>query len=265
MIGRTYSVLQHLSIDIVFGAVILLHFFSQSYGITVGWPAYGLLGAAIWLIYTLDHLRDSKAAVSGKRERYAFHARNEKRLKIAIVFVLGFAGLSLLFVQRSVLIGGSVLVVLSAFYVTFQSTFAKYGLKEAYISIVYTLGILVAPIVLTQSFDWFSFGLLWILSFLNLVIFSWFECEEDEKDSFASIATTLGSAKLRKLILVIISIGFALGFLSIVERLMFSIYLIMVLIVFTFLVFKPKWAKQNNRYRTIGDAVFLLPILFEFL
>ncbi len=265
MIGRIYNVLQHLSIDIVFGAVILLHFFSKIYEVSVGWPAYVLLGSSIWLIYTIDHLRDSKVAVSGKRERYVFHARNEQSLKLAIVIVLILSGVCLFFVHQAVLVGGAILVAFSILYAFFQSTFAKLGLKEVYISIVYTLGILVAPIAISQSFDVYSFFLLWILTFLNLIIFSWFEYNDDLIDSFASLATKLGTVKLTRLILVITSIGFALGFLSIGEKSSYSIYLLMVLVVFTLLVFNPTWAKQKSRYRTIGDAVFLLPILFEFL
>ncbi len=265
MIFRIYSVFQHLSIDIVFGAVILLHFFSKLYEVSVGWPAYLLLGSSIWLIYTIDHLRDSKAALSGTRERYVFHARNERWLKLVIVIVLIIAGVCLFFVNRSILIGGSVLVLFSILYVVFQSKFAKYGLKETYISIVYTLGILVAPIAVSRSFDSYSFFLLWILTFLNLIIFSWFEYEEDVNDSFASIATRLGSDKLTKLVVGISSIGFALGFLSISEKMIYSFYLIIVLCVFILLVFNPSWAKRKSRYRTIGDAVFLLPILFELL
>ncbi len=265
MIGRTYSVLQHLSIDIVFGAVILLHFFSKLYEVSIGWSAYVLLGSSIWLIYTIDHLRDAKTAVSGKRERYVFHATNERWLKLIAVIVLILAGTCLLFVQKSIMIGGSILVAFSTLYVVFQSSFAKLGLKELYISIVYTLGILVAPIALSRSFDSYSFFLLWILTYLNLIIFSWFERDDDVSDSFASIATKWGSDKLIKLILVISSLGFALGLLSISEKGIYSIYLIIILIIFILLVFNPAWAKQKSRYRTIGDAVFLLPILFELL
>ncbi len=265
MLVRLYRVLQHLSIDIVFGAVILLHFFSKTYNVSVAWPAYILLGTSIWLIYTIDHLKDSKAAESGKRERYIFHRKNESSLKYVVIVVLVLAGVTLFFVPRSILIGGLVLVLFCFMYVLFQSKLARFGLKEIYISIVYTLGILVAPISLSHSFDVFSFVLLLTISFLNLIIFSWFEYKEDQADSFSSIATLLGHERLFRLILTVLAIGFAIGFLSIKESTLYSLYLIIVLVVFTLLSFNPSWSGKRDRYRTIGDAVFLLPIFSELL
>lgn len=265
MILRSYRLLQHLSIDIVFGAVILLHFFSKIYNVSVSWPAYVLLGSSIWLIYTLDHLRDSKLAVLGTRERYAFHARNQKALKTMMIIVTVLSTICLFFVSTAIIVSGGILAGFCLIYVLGQSVIAKKGLKELYVAVVYTFGILLVPISLTQQFDLYSFLILLILSFLNLAIFSWFEFTEDKQDSFQSIATQLGQKRSLKLIFGILSVGFAIGFAAINTNSVYPLYMIFVLSIFTLLIFKENWARQKNRYRTIGDAVFILPILFEFL
>ncbi|MEP5611822.1 MAG: hypothetical protein ABJP45_06205 [Cyclobacteriaceae bacterium] len=265
MIRRAYRLLQHLSIDIVFGAVILLHFFSKIYGTSPSWQTSTLLGCSIWLIYTFDHLRDSRSAKLGNRERYTFHSRNQKALRIGMMVVFCLALTTLFFVPRQLILGGSILVVFSLVYVLFQTTFSRLGMKEAYIAIIYTLGVLLSPIVATQNFDGYSFIVLLILSFLNLIIFSWFEFEEDEADSFTSIATQMGKSNLFKLILAISSIGFAIAILSFDRFPMYAAYMLIVLVIFVLLVFNDQWAMQKSRYRKIGDAVFLLPILLEIL
>ncbi|MEP1095014.1 MAG: hypothetical protein ABJG78_07875 [Cyclobacteriaceae bacterium] len=265
MILRAYRLLQHLSIDIVFGAVILLHFFSKIYNTSPDWPTYVLLGCSIWLIYTFDHLRDSKSAKVGSRERYMFHFRNRKALQVGMIAVLCLALTCLLFVPFILIVGGSILAAFCLLYVASQSRLSRWGMKEAYIAVIYTLGVLLSPICATLNFDVYSFFVLLILTFLNLIIFSWFEFEEDRKDSFTSIATQMGKAKLFKFILTVSSIGFALGILSLNSFPTYASYLVLVLLIFVFLVFNSEWAKLEGRYRTIGDAVFLFPILLELL
>ena len=265
MTFRVYRLLQHLSIDIVFGAVILLHFFSKAYNVSINWSAYCLLGSSIWLIYTIDHLRDSKSAESGTRERYVFHSRYRSQLKATVIIVTFLSLICLYFVPIEIIVSGGILGGFCIVYVLFQASIAKKGLKEFYIAIVYTFGILLVPISLTRQFDLHTFFILLILSFLNLVIFSWFEIDEDKEDSFRSIATQLGRDKSSKLILSILSVGFALGVTAIASNSIYTYYLIGVLVIFSLLVFQRNWAKQRDRYRTIGDAVFLLPILFELL
>jgi len=265
MILRSYRLLQHLSIDIVFGAVILLHFFCEIYDVSVAWPAYVLLGSSIWLIYTFDHLRDSKLAKVGSRERYMFHSRNQKVLQIGMIVVLCLALLCLFFVPIRLIVGGSILAAFCLLYVVCQSVLSRWGMKEAYIAIIYTMGVLLSPIFATLHFDVYSFFVLLIVTFLNLIIFSWFEFEEDRADSFTSIATQLGKAKLFKLILTVSSVGFAVGILSAGRYPTYAAFLALVLLIFVLLVFNYEWAKQKSRYRTIGDAVFLLPILLELL
>ncbi len=262
MIGRFYSVLQHLSIDIVIGAVILLRFFCVQANVDVGLPVYFLLASAVWLIYTTDHLRDTKQAKKPKRSRYLFHEQNENVLKIVMSIVILFCIFCVFMVPMMILFAGIVLGALSLIYLTIQNWLSKNGLKELYVSIIYTSGILLAPFVLAKQFDGFIFSLLLIATFLNLILFSWFEEEEDRKDRFNSIATKWKSKNVEKLCLLLISIGMAFTILNFD---LISLYFLIVFAVFAIMVLRKGRLSKSGIYRMIGDGVFLIPALFELL
>lgn len=265
MIPKFYRTLQYLSIDIVLGAVILLHFFSKPFGISVEWPSYVSLASAVWLIYTIDHLKDARASADPKRGRYLFHLRYARTLKLSIVLVTSVAGVCLFFLPTSILFLGSILGALCLLYLLFQSSLARLGLKECYASIMYSFGILITPIALSGTFDIFDFFILFALSFTNLLIFSWFEVEEDKEDSIRSVATVKGTKRTEKLIWILISLGLAMGFSGILSQPHHCVYLIVVLLIYWILLVSPEWARKNQRYRTIGDGVFMLPLVLALL
>ena len=57
---RFYQYINILSLDIAAGAVISAVFFAQIFNVQI--KPYGLLalGLTVWIIYTVDHLRDAK-------------------------------------------------------------------------------------------------------------------------------------------------------------------------------------------------------------
>lgn len=262
MIGRAYRLAQILSIDIVIGAVVLLRFFCAQSEVNPGWQVYVLLGATVWLIYTVDHLRDAEKSALSVRERYVFHRKHRKALMLAAVFVLICIFPLLFFIPVVIFIGGLVLGVLSFVYLLVQHKLSGLFSKELYVAIVYSLGILMVPSLLGMAFHWSYFMLLFLLTFINLIVFSWYEKEEDENDGFQSIATRMKNGILERLILILLACGLALSVQDITITHLyffvgFSIYGCMVLFRNTF--------TKNHKYRTIGDGVFLLPILFEWL
>ena len=265
MILRFYRALHYLSIDIVLGAAILLHFFSKPFEIPIPWSVYTLLASSIWLIYTIDHLRDSISSQYSARARYVFHSKNKDSLKIAIVSVVVLSAISLFFLPQSILISGGILSFFCLTYIFFQPKLAGVGLKELYVALIYSLGIMLAPVSLKGEFHAYLFAILLILAFLNLTMFSWFDHGDDSKDSFKSIATVLGVEQTQKLIVLMSAVGLAIGFSGLQYSFLFSIYFIVVLFVYIFIALNPIWARKEGRYRTIGDGVFLLPILFEML
>ncbi|MEO1255895.1 MAG: hypothetical protein AAFY41_13585 [Bacteroidota bacterium] len=261
MTGSAYRTLQILSIDIVIGVVILLRFFCAQFGVEAGWQVYALLAITVWVIYTLDHLNDARK-VDSQRERYRFHSEHQKFLLIAILFLVFFAVSLLFFIPLIIVIGGVILAGLSGIYLMIQHRLSFFFSKELYVSLVYTLGIMMVPSLLAQQFRWDFTILLFLLSFSNLVIFSWYERFDDIQDGFESIATRLTERSVEKIVLLSIVLGLSLSILAFDK-----VYLFFTLsfVVYTLLFLRRFFFQQNHWYRTLGDAVFLLPILFEWL
>ncbi|WP_370088899.1 hypothetical protein [Ekhidna sp.] len=262
MIGRAYRIAQILSIDIVIGAVILLRFFCVQFGVKPGWEVYALLGGTVWLIYTADHLRDATSQIESNRERYLFHKKHRKLLIVLASVMLCLMTVLLFFIPVVILKGGVALASLSFIYLLVQYRLSRYLSKEFYVALIYSLGILMVPMVLSEMYDWSVFLLLFLLTFINLILFSWFEKNEDSVDGFLSIATELSEKKLEKLILILLSIGIAISLLLL--NLM-AFYFFLGFFTYGLMAIYPTWFNTNQRYRSIGDGVFLVPILFEWL
>ncbi|MEP1034459.1 hypothetical protein [Ekhidna sp.] len=262
MIGRAYRFAQILSLDIVIGVVILLRFFCAQFQVNPGWEVYVLLAATVWLIYTADHLRDAENSASSTRERYVFHRTHRKTL--IIVFVLLLIGITplIFFIPVVIFLGGLALAIFSFIYLLVQQRLSRWLSKELYVALVYSMGILMVPMFLSWTFHLTSFLLLFLLTFVNLTIFSWYEKIEDEKDGFQSIATQMNAIKLERMMLLLISIGLALSFLLIDIT---HIYFFIGFSIYGFMILFSGYFGRNKLYRAVGDGVFLVPILFEWL
>ncbi|WP_421764071.1 hypothetical protein [Ekhidna sp.] len=262
MFFRVYRLAQILSLDIVIGVVILLRFFCVQFRVNPGWEVFVLLGAAVWLIYTFDHLRDAENSPNSARERYVFHRKYKKMLIVASAVVLLISAPLIFFVPITVLVGGILLSTFSILYLLIQRKLSRLLFKELYVALVYSAGVLLVPIVLSGTFDLILFLLLFQLTFLNLIIFSWFEKEEDLREGFRSIATQMEADKLEKLMFTLVSLGLALSLLSFEIT---HIYFIVGFTIYASLIHLSKRFRRNYLYRAIGDGVFLLPIVFEWI
>lgn len=262
MIGRAYRTAQILSIDIAIGAVILLRFFCAYFDVSPGWEVYVLLGGTVWLIYTADHLRDAEKSVKSKRERYLFHRRNRKMLIAVVILALLFLLSLILFIPRVIFFGGFVLSILVFVYLLVQHRLSRFLSKEFYVAMVYSCGILMVPFLLSQSYRWDILILLILLTFVNLVLFSWYERDDDSNDGFHSIATELDSAQLDRVVLLLTTAGLSISLLFFSTV---TLYFTVGFIIYAFMAIYPEWFRMKHRYRAIGDGVFLMPILFEWL
>lgn len=263
MIGRAYGFLQILSIDIVIGALTLLHFFCSYFSVSATFGTYLILGCTTWLIYTTDHLRDAKKAPNSKRIRYQFHLKHAKKLKAVVVIAIVAISVMVFQLHFEIIKGGIVLALLSAVYLIIQKRLASLGLKELYVALVYTSGILLVPFILLGSFEPAAFLLLLLLTYSNLLLFSWFEKEEDKVDLFVSIGTVLDGKKLELLILFCLALGIAISILQDYDFL--SCYFFLAFIIYAYLLIKADTVKKNQLYRLVGDGVFIIPLIFALL
>jgi len=267
---RIYRLINLLSLDVVAGAVVCALFFSRVF--RVGVRPFGLiaLGFTVWIIYTADHLRDAKK-IKGEAstERHRFHQIHYRRLIILTIVALCIDVIAILFIKQQVLEWGVALSLVVFAYMFVQGSL-KF-LKEIFIAILYTCGILLLSVPVSNMQLNVAHYLL-IIQFLiaalaNLIMFSWFDRELDQQDKRYSFVTKAGEVATRRVVWSLLLLIIALTLIQIVrgELLVPSLIIgCMGLILLLIFVFRESLSKKDY-YRLLGDAVFLLPVIYLLL
>jgi hypothetical protein len=247
-------------------------------GVAIHWSWYVVLPLAVWVVYTLDHLLDARrmgARASTPRHRFHHvHFTTIATIAAAVgvltfgmaVWGLGLPGL-VFGMCMAALTGGHLLLVRWA-----GSRVAPWLLKELGVALVYVLGIWGWPLWL--SHDRLTSALLLpvvqylALALANLLTFSWFERESDAADGQTSFVLAIGSRAAQGTIIALV--GIALGCAIMVmgmagaDALAQAVIVVMALLTLAMLLW-PRWMAQRERYRWLGDGVFLLPYLYLLL
>jgi hypothetical protein len=274
-----YAWLQWLSVDVAIGALAGGLLAQRICGVALDAVWYVVLPISVWVIYTLDHLLDARRLGAGAHTaRHLFHHRYFKEIAAvmallgALALVLAIWGMGLrglaFGVGMAALAGGHLLLVRWA-----GSRVAPWLLKELGVGVVYVLGIWGWPLLSA----WPAIGgamLLPLLQYMalalaNLLAFSWYERDSDAADGHTSFVRAIGSRAAQGciwgLLLVVLAggpLGLALGW-----QMDWAVQAVlggMALVTGTLLVW-PKWMTQGERYRLVGDGVFLLPFLLALL
>jgi 4-hydroxybenzoate polyprenyltransferase len=264
---RVYRYVNLLSLDIVAGAVVSALFFARVLEVTL--RPLGLLALAltVWVIYTADHLKDARdIGKSASTLRHRFHQEHFKTLLIAAGLAVLLNVFIVFFLRKQIFVRGTVLAAGVGIYLIVQR-YLKF-LKEICIAFLYTCGVLLPSYTLTKV-ELVTAHYLLIIQFamvawLNLLIFSWFDREGDEKDKQTSFVTMLGERITRASIWCLIGGIFLVSVFSIYYSEMKPAVLIvatMGLVLAFIFVFRESFARHDY-YRLLGDAVFLLPLLY---
>jgi len=274
-----HKTIQTLSIDVVAGALCVGYFASRILEVEPNPIWWLIFPSAVWSFYTLDHLIDGYKS-KGKTGiyRHRFHYQYRKPLFIFSVF-FGFAALvlSLLFLDREIIILGLFMGVLVASY--FLALFfwgAKKLLllqKELVIALVYVLGIWLAPLVWSGQFPG-TFFIIVLSVFLFLawaegIMASWFDYENDVKEKHSSFTVLFGKQFSRRFLIVIHILIFLIikaSIFFITTNLQFAALMILAFmnLMLLLIILYPDWFQKDERYRIVGESVFLLPALIVF-
>jgi len=262
---QAYRLLNILSIDIVVGAVVCALFFAKIFGVKV-FP-YGLisLGLTVWIIYTADHLLDAKKVQqAASTERHRFHQKYFKVLFMLMIVaaVVDFA--QLFFIREKVFETGLMLSAGVIIYFFIQR-YLKF-LKEISGALLYASGVLLIPLSLIHSIT--TSQLILVIQFIltaliNLVLFSWIDKSHDEKDKHSSFATAMGEkpTKLFLIILFVVQTIFTLIEFQISDF-KFEIVIVLMNVILFLISVRKKYFEVNDRYRLLGDAIFMLPLIY---
>jgi hypothetical protein len=216
-VQKTFQYLSWLSFDVVIGAMAGMYFFMELFHTNLEWPAFVLLGLAVWSIYTFDHLIDARQSLTILPSRRYLHRNFQKLLWVIFgaALVIGILGACFWFGWGKEL---QLTLILALMILGSRLMIRKIGpgwMKEFSIAVFYVIGIAWLPILRAERVDLTWLPLLFmpvyiLLAFLNLLMLSFLDRDEDTKSGYFSIASTM---PVQKILLLIRRLSFGLIFL----------------------------------------------------
>jgi len=274
VLNKVLSIFRWLSLDVVVGGVLFTMAIGRVAQVGLHWSIPTALGCCIWLIYTLDHLIDGNSLDGDpSMERHAFHKKYRKPIFLVFVIV-ACVGLRLLFfLPYQTLIYGCVLLGLVGLYFLSIWLFKIYFAKEIFIALLYSCGVFLGSFSNHVVLDvpiYFLFVQIILLASINLLLFSYYEVGHDTQDGHQSWATHFGVVGTRKhLKWIFVLLGLCIGSIFLFHlsgyQLVLQVIFIFMAIVLAMIYMMPDWFKQQERFRWMGDLVFLFPgLIFLF-
>ena len=259
-------VLRALSLDVVAGAAcggLLAEHMSQARMLPAWWVA---LLAAVWCIYTGDHLLDARRRAKEPRTyRHAFHRRHARVLTLALTggVIVGLSAASTLRPPvRLFGLGMSLSVVL--YLASAQGLILAQLPKEPVAGLLYAAGIWGGPIAMADgpaTGPLLAASLHAVAAILNLVMVGVFEITIDRDEGHRSVARAFGRDSARTGVMAASVLGSlaaaAIAFALPAWRAVFAILAVQVATP-GLLLRVERWFGEHERYRFWGDSVFLL-------
>lgn len=264
--------IRYLSLDVTLGAALLTVAVSDFLGIELPLSVPLCLAISIWLIYTFDHLIDAKSSNEISIPRHLFHRRNFKTLVINAILML-LAGLYIVWSLPTItFIYGLSLVLLVMVYFTLIYFFKDFHFKEILVAVVYALGVFLGPIsLMKETIDIQTISIfiqLLFLALINLILFSYYDYEEDKVDKNPSVVIKFGRKATDQLlnflfiILILVQFGCLLYYLGSPNFLFFQILFILMTLILWSLKKWNNYFALNSRYQLVGDGVFFIPVIW---
>lgn len=266
---KIYRLLNILSVDVSAGAVICALFFANIFHVAVGTPGLVVLGLTVWIIYSADHLLDARRIrAQAVTDRHRFYQQYFGAMLTVTAVVAVADATMILFLRPPVFHAGVVVGAAVAVYLIAQRYFGF--LKELIGALLYTGGVVLPAFVFLDGSaitpdQWIVIVCFLLIAWTNLLVFSYFDRISDEEQGQVSFTTSLGARKTRILIRTLVAISILLCLYLMVRSLrMPSVVLLTMSVVLALLMRHRVYFGAHDRYRYVGDAVFLLP-LFVFL
>lgn len=261
-----YRFLNITSVDVSAGAVICACFFAKVMNVYVRPSAFIALGLTVWIIYTVDHLLDAKRIKTiASMQRHRFHQKYFNVLLFFVVVALIADIIAVLVIRESLFIAGAILGILILFYLLIQRYLSIF--KEFSGGVLYTLGVTLPSLIFGYDNLDLPYALL-IAQFLfttwiNLFLFSLFDKDRDMQDQHISFATRMGIDKTRNIIIILLVLCFFLGSFQIFYYQLYAATIVLLMDgILAIIFFMNQTFSREDRFRLLGDAVFLLPIFF---
>jgi hypothetical protein len=278
-IERFYSHIRIISLDVTAAALGGGILATRVIGSTPRIGFYWLLPAGVWVVYTMDHLLDARRmGTNARTPRHRFHFHHAGVLWVAVAvisLICAIGGLISLswfgLIYAAVMCG---LVILHETIVKLAGDRASPLLvKELGVAVVFTIGVWGMP-WMRHRLDtgrWLGWpiilmGQYLLLAMVNLIEFSIFESKIDTAHGQSSFVRGIGRQRARRMVAALLCTQIILGVIASLlyptSRVLIvqAIYLCMSSGLWIVLMM-PNLVARNERYRTVGDGVFLLPLL----
>lgn len=259
-----------LSLDIALSAMLLSKVVAKVFGVHLPWTVSLALFLCVWMIYTLDHLLDSRKMTGlPSMPRHAFHYRHASKLFILLILV-AFSSLTLVFfLPTQTLLYGIVVAGLVGLYILMTWWLKVFVAKELLIALLYAVGIFIGPLSMGMDVSLpvlVSFTLIAMLALANLMLFSLNERDKDQADGFSSWATIFGEKHLeRALRALFFFLTSVLGFAFILSQTAlwpsFLFSLMAMLLILVLLFWRREFFLMKESYRLLGDFIFFFPAI----
>ena len=259
-----YRFVNLLSIDVAVGAAVGAAFFARILGVRLYTQAYVVLILTVWIIYTSDHLLDARRLHQpASTDRHLLHQRYFRILATLVATAVLIVVVLVLFIRTQLMIPGLIMACLCGVYLILNR-WLKYG-KELMATILYSGGVMLPALALNSQLtpeQWMLAIQFVLIVLINMLLFARMDYRTDLLDRHQSFVTAAGIQTTSRVIGglfagfgVLAVLAFSGDYVS--ERLVLVSMALMLLAIFLF----PRFFILEERYRLVGDAVFLLPAI----
>jgi hypothetical protein len=260
---KWYRWVNILSLDVVTGAVICASYFASLQNLRVDTISLFVLGISVWIVYTADHLKDAYLLKKlASTDRHQFHQQNFRSLSLTVGAAIATAGVLAFQIGSVIFTSGASLAALILIYLIVNNHL-KF-MKELVGAILYCAGVFLPSLSEVDSVSHFLLRpdciLFLILVLVNLLLFSWYEVDQDVEDKHESFALYFGKPATLIVIKSLFILFFILliatwGNMKLSSLLVFMSMTVALLLIVAF----PNFFKRNSRYRYWGDLIFIFP------
>ena len=228
-----------------------------------------ILGISVWIIYVLDRLLDNQKSDISLTERHIFHQNHAKILWYFIGFLVIICTVLVFYLPQNLVIFGTIISSLTGIYllivskISSKNNFQHY--KEFITTFVYVSAVFLTTVSDNPQISSLLIGFIFLLIvFQNLLLFSLSELKKNIHSS--NLAEYFG---VKKSNLIIVSISCIITILGIylihfsVSNYENKVVFIEIIMSFILLIINQfdNFFLTNDRYRWVGDSIFLLPLL----
>lgn len=268
-LGWLYKKFNLLSLDVVIGSMLVsLAFWKLPTGNgQVNLPSILILGVVTWLIYILDRILDTHINSNLTTERHLFHQKNFFNLTILSFALIALAVTLCFLIPSKVFFFGLYLAAVLVVYFFFLMRFLKdkkaQWIKEPMTAIGYTFGVVGPSFINHSSINlsaWFLAFALFLIASQNLLIFSYFETlsNSDSENSVKFFGQKSSLRLIRSITIVLIILIILLFTTEFTYEALVAGTLLLMSLLISFMTAMPAFFLINDRYRWLGDGVFLL-------